>query len=109
MATITNFKKFDMRVGTIIKVEDFITARNPSYIVYVDFGGDLQMKKSTVQATNYSKEALIGKQIVAVTNLPAKKMNDCISEVFILGVRAKEGGLSLLVPDDNAENGERIF
>lgn len=82
----TDFEKIDIRCGTIISVNDFEKARNPSYQLEIDFG-DLGIKKSSAQITSlYTKEELIGKQILAVVNFPKKQIANFFSECLVLGV-----------------------
>ena len=100
-ATITydDFRRVDMRVGEIREVLDFERARNPSYKVRVDFGAEVGEKWSSVQAKlAYTKEELIGKQVIGVVNFPPKNIAGFLSEVLILGVEKSDGSLSLLEP-----------
>jgi len=106
--SFTDFLKVDMRVGTIIAVEDNLKARNPAYIVTIDFGG-LGKKMSSAQITeNYSKAELIGKQIIAVVNFPPKRVAGVKSEVLVLGAVPNNQGVVLLEPNLPVENGTRI-
>ncbi len=109
MITWQDFEKVDMRVGTVVKVEDFPEARNPSYKLTIDFG-PLGIKKSSAQITKlYKKEDLVNKQVIAVVNFPPKQIADFISEVLVLGVvldNKKE--VVLIKPDNKVENGLRI-
>lgn len=104
-----DFEKVEMRVGTIIEVNDFPKAKNPSYQLKIDFGKELGVKKSSAQITAlYKKEELIGKQIIAVVNFPKKQIADFMSECLVLG--AVEGKcVTLLNPDRKVENGLRIL
>ncbi|MBD2307449.1 tRNA-binding protein [Chroococcidiopsis sp. FACHB-1243] len=106
--TFDDFLKVDMRVGTILDVEDNLKARKPAYILTIDFG-ELGQKMSSAQITdNYSKAELIGKQIIAVVNFPAKKVAGVKSEVLILGAVPNNQGVVLLEPNLPVENGTRI-
>ncbi|NHC34745.1 tRNA-binding protein [Scytonema millei VB511283] len=103
-----DFLKVDMRVGTIIAVEDNLKARNPAYILTIDFG-ELGQKMSSAQITdNYSKAELIGKQIIAVVNFPAKRVAGVKSEVLVLGAVPNDKGVVLLELNLPVENGTRI-
>lgn len=109
MITYEDFEKIEIRVGTIIKAEDFPKARNPSYKLEIDFGS-LGIKKSSAQITKlYSKEQLIGKQVVAVTNLTKKQIADFNSECLVLGVVLENKEVVLLQPDRTVPNGYRIL
>ena len=103
-----DFQKVDMRIGTIIEVLDFTKARNPSYILSIDFGKELGIKKSSAQITSlYSKDDLLGKQIVAVINFPKKQIATFMSECLVLGaVNGKE--VTLLNPENKIPNGTQI-
>ena len=108
MLTWEEFEKMDMRTGTIIEVNDFPKARNPSYQLKIDFGA-LGIKKSSAQITKlYTKEALIGKQIVAVVNFPPKQIANFISECLVLGVIGTDKEITLLKPAQETPNGLRI-
>ncbi|WP_199197677.1 tRNA-binding protein [Chroococcidiopsis sp. CCALA 051] len=103
-----DFLKVDMRVGTILDVEDNLKARKPAYILTIDFG-ELGEKMSSAQITdNYSKAELIGKQIIAVVNFPAKRVAGVKSEVLVLGAVTNDKGVVLLEPNLPVENGNRI-
>lgn len=106
--TFDDFLKVDMRVGTIIAVEDNLKAKKPAYILTLDFGG-LGQKMSSAQITeNYSKAELIGKQIIAVVNFPVKRVAGVKSEVLVLGAVSNDKGVVLLEPNLPVENGTRI-
>jgi tRNA-binding protein len=103
-----DFFKVDMRVGTIIAVEDNLKAKKPAYILTIDFGS-LGQKMSSAQITdNYSKAELIGKQIIAVVNFPPKRVAGIKSEVLVLGAVPNNSGVVLLAPNLPVENGTRI-
>lgn len=105
----SDFEKVEMRVGTILEVNNFPEARNPSYQLIIDFGEELGLKKSSAQITSlYSKDELLGKQIVAVVNFPKKQIANLISECLVLGaVNGKD--VTLLRTDQKVENGLRIL
>lgn len=105
----TDFEKVEMRVGTIIEANDFPEARNSSYQLIIDFGNDLGKRKTSAQITSlYSKEELIGKQVVAVVNFPKKQIANFMSECLVLG--AVDGkNVTLLQPGKDVQNGLRIL
>jgi tRNA-binding protein len=109
MITYEDFRKVDMRVGKVTKVEDFPEARQPSYKFEIDFGPEIGIKLSSAQLTNYSRDELIGRQVVAVVNFPPKKIAGFSSEVLILGVDMESGMVSLLEPRDEAIIGGRVY
>lgn len=106
--TWSEFERVDMRVGTILEVKDFPEARNPAYKLSIDFGEMLGVKKTSAQiTTQYSKEDLIGRQIIAVVNFPKKQIATFMSECLVLGaVSGKD--VTLLQPDFKVENGLKI-
>ncbi|WP_310992254.1 tRNA-binding protein [Aequorivita marina] len=105
----TDFEKVEMRVGTIVDVNDFPEARNPSYQLLIDFGNEIGRRKTSAQITSlYNKEELVGKQVVAVVNFPKKQIANIMSECLVLG--AVEGkNVTLLKTDKPVENGLRIL
>jgi len=104
-----DFNKIDLRIGTIIEANDFREAREPAYILRVDFGNDIGIKKSSAQITDhYSKEELIGKQIVAVVNFPPKQIGPIMSECLITGFYRSGSEVVLAVPDHPVPNGARL-
>ena len=107
MVTFDDFLKFDIRVGTIIKVDDFPKAKKAAYKLEIDFG-ELGIKKSSAQITElYQKNDLIGKQILAVVNFPPKQVADFLSEVLVLGVYSKKG-VVLIEPNMPVNNGDKL-
>ena len=106
--TWNDFEKVEMRVGTIIEANDFPEARKPAYQLTIDFGVEIGIKKSSAQiTTRYSKEELIGKQIIAVVNFPKKQIGKFMSECLVLG-SVNEDEVVLLSSDLKVENGLRI-
>ncbi len=104
-----DFHKVEMHVGTIIAAEDFPKARKPAYQLTIDFGEKIGIKKSSAQITVlYSKEALVGRQVIAVTNFPPRQIANFFSEVLVLGSVDTEGVVTLLQPDQKVENGLRV-
>jgi tRNA-binding protein len=107
--TWNEFERTDMRVGTIIEVNDFPEARKPAYQLTIDFGTEIGIRKSSAQITKrYQKEDLINRQIVAVVNFPKKQIGKFMSECLVLGAVGEEGDVILLAPDFKIENGLRI-
>jgi tRNA-binding protein len=107
-ATYEDFQKLDIRTGVVLTVDDFPRANNPSYRVTVDFG-ELGIKQSSVQATNYSKEELAGMTVVAVVNFPPKNIAGFESEVLILGAQGADGNLALLSATKPAPPGNAVY
>ena len=107
--TWNEFERTDMRVGTIIEVNDFPEARKPAYQLTIDFGVAIGIRKSSAQITKrYQKEDLVNRQIVAVVNFPRKQIGKFMSECLVLGAVGEEGDVILLAPDFKIENGLRI-
>ena len=104
--TYEDFKKVQIKLGTILEVKENEKARKPSLVLKVDFGKDIGIKQSSAQITHYyNKENLIGKQVVGVCNFPAKNIAGVISEVLILGAIEKDGKVVLVHPSQKADNG----
>ncbi|PBJ06079.1 tRNA-binding protein [Flavobacterium sp. ACN6] len=107
--TWNEFDRTDMRVGTIIEVNDFPEARKPAYQLTIDFGSEIGIRKSSAQITKrYQKEDLLNRQIVAVVNFPRKQIGKFMSECLVLGAVGEEGDVILLAPDFKIPNGLRI-
>lgn len=105
--TFEDFTKIDLRVGTIIEVNDFLEARKPAYQLTIDFG-DLGIKKSSAQiATLYKKEDLLNRQIVAVVNFPNKQIAKFMSECLVMGA-VKGDDVFLLRPEVKVKNGATV-
>lgn len=109
MLTWEEFEKVEMRVGTIIEVNDFPEARKPAYQLTIDFGTEIGIRKSSAQITKgYAKEELVNRQIVAVVNFPKKQIGKFMSECLVLGSVGADNDIVLLAPDFKVENGLRI-
>ena len=107
--TWTEFEKVEMRVGTILEVNDFPEARKPAYQLTIDFGSEIGIRKTSAQITKrYAKEDLLNRQIVAVVNFPKKQIGKFMSECLVLGAVGEQGDVVLLSPDFKIENGLRI-
>lgn len=104
-----DFEKIDIRSGTIIDVKEFPKARKPAWQIWIDFGNEIGIKKSSAQITaHYQKEDLVNRRIVAVVNFPPKQIADFISECLVLGVYDGNNDVILLQPDKPVINGQRI-
>ncbi|HCY47710.1 MAG TPA: tRNA-binding protein [Alphaproteobacteria bacterium] len=104
-----DFEKIDVRVGTIVKSEAFPEARKPAIKIWVDFGA-LGIKKSSAQITkHYVPEDLLGRQVIAVVNFPARQIGPFMSEILCLGVPDKDGEVVLLSPDIPVPDGGQLF
>ncbi len=110
MATIgiDDFQEVEMRVGKVIRVEDFPEARKPSYKLTIDFGPFGVKRSSAAIRPWYAKEALLGRAIVAVTNFPPRQVGPFLSEVLCLGAVQADGRVIMLRPDEEGELGARI-
>lgn len=105
-----NFQSLDIRVGRIVKVEDFPEARKPAYKLTIDFGDKIGTKRSSAQLPgNYSKSELQDKLILAVVNFPPRQIGPVISEVLTLGVPGENGECVLISPDQTAPLGGRLY
>jgi tRNA-binding protein len=103
-----DFEKVELRIGTIIKIDDFPEAKKPAYKITVDFG-KFGVKKSSAQiTTNYSKKDLLGKQIIGVINFPSKQIGPFQSEFLTTGFYKEDGSVILVVPDKEIENGSKL-
>ena len=105
-----DFFDTELRVGEIVKAETFTEAKKPAYKLWINFGAALGIKTSSAQITSlYTTQMLIGKLVIAVTNLKPKQVGPFISEVLLLGVDGKNvGDIILITPDDKADIGNRV-
>ncbi|HRE78760.1 MAG TPA: tRNA-binding protein [Flavobacterium sp.] len=109
MLSWEEFEKVEMRIGTILEVNDFPEARKPAYQLTIDFGNEIGIRKTSAQITKrYNKEELIGKQIVAVVNFPKKQIGKFMSECLVLGSVGEDNDIVLLSSDQKVANGLRI-
>ncbi|MBN9298206.1 MAG: tRNA-binding protein [Filimonas sp.] len=103
-----DFEKIEIRTGTIVEVNDFPQARKPAYQLKIDFG-PLGIKQSSAQITaHYTKEALVGQQIIAVVNFPRKQIATFFSECLVLGVYDENNQVILVQPERAVANGQQI-
>ena len=110
MITYSDFENVDIRAGVIVTAEDFPEARKPAYKLTIDFGAEIGVKKSSVQITkHYTKEELVGKQVIGVVNFPPKQIGPFVSEVLTLGLPDGEGGVVLLSPTKTVPIGGKLF
>jgi tRNA-binding protein len=107
--TWNDFEKIDIRLGTIIEVNDFPGARKPAYKLRINFGKEIGIKQSSAQITvHYTKEELLNRQIVAVINFPAKQIAGFMSECLVLGIYDTNNDVILLKPDKETSNGQKV-
>ncbi len=104
-----DFEKVELRVGTIVDVENFPEARKPAYKLKVDFGDEIGIKKSSAQITDiYDREELIGRQVLAVVNFPPRQIGPVRSECLITGFNREDGAVVLVGPDRTVPNGAKL-
>ncbi len=106
--TFDDFMAVDMRVGRVTAVDDFPEARKPAWKLTIDFGPEIGVKRSSAQITNYSRDELQGRLVVAVVNFPPRQIGPFMSEVLCLGAADDEGRIILLAPDSDVPLGARI-
>ena len=100
MATIDDFQKLDIRVGRVVRVDDFPEARHPAWKLEIDFGPEVGVKRSSAQVVHYSREDLDGRLVVGVVNFPPRRVAGYSSEVLVLGALDPDKGVVLLTPGD---------
>lgn len=109
MITYEDFSKVDIRVGTIIDVEEFPEARKPALKLFIDFGEEIGHRKTSAQITHlYKKENLIGRQVLAVVNFPPKQIGSFLSEVLVLGLSNEKNEIVLVHPEMKVSNGQKL-
>ncbi len=110
MATMEDFDRLDIRVGVITDAQPFPQARKPAFRLWIDFGGELGIRRSSAQITvHYTAAQLVGRQVVAVVNFPPRQIGPFVSEVLTLGVPDADGAVVLLAPDIAVPKGGRMF
>ena len=108
--TIDDLLEVDVRVGTVVAAEPFPEARKPALRLVIDFGAEIGRKRSSAQITDrYVPEALIGRQVAAVVNLPPRQIGPMMSEVLTLGFPDAAGAIVLVAPDHEVPDGARLF
>jgi tRNA-binding protein len=108
VATFEEFLRIDMRVGRVIRVEEFPEARNPAWKLWIDFGPEIGERRSSARITHYPREELEGSLVVGVVNFPPRRVAGFDSEVLVLGALDEGQGVVLLRPDRACEPGDRI-
>lgn len=107
--TFDDFLKVDVRVGTVLRAEAYPEARVPAIKLWIDFGEEIGEKKTSAQITaHYDPDMIIGKQVLAVVNFPPRQIGKFMSEVLVLGMPDKDGGVVLVGPDQNVPVGGRL-
>ncbi len=105
-----DFEKVDIRVGRIVDVQDFPEARKPAYKLWVDFGPDIGIKKTSAQVTkHYTHDTLKGKLVAAVVNFPPRQIGKYMSEILVLGFPDADGGVVMISPDQDVPLGGKLF
>jgi len=102
------FERVDMRVGRVVAVEDFPEARSPAWKLTVDFGDEIGERRSSAQVTNYAREQLEGRLVVAVVNFPDKQIGPFMSQCLVLGTYTADRTVLLLDPAPGAQVGDRV-
>ena len=107
--TFDDFMKVDIRVGKVLRAEDYPEARKPAIKMWIDFGSEIGERKTSAQVTaHYTPETLVGKQVMGVINFPPRQIGKFMSEVLVLGLADEAGEIVLLSPDQDVLLGERM-
>lgn len=112
MSTISwdDFAKVELRVGRVLSAEVFAQARKPAYVLHVDFGPEVGIKKSSAQLTHlYTPQQLVGKLVVGVVNFPSKQIGPLMSECLVTGFHNERGEVALCVPDQDVPLGSKLL
>jgi tRNA-binding protein len=108
--TYDDFRKVEIRVGTIVAVEPYPEARKPAFKLSVDFGPGIGIKRSSAQITkHYAMDKVVGRQVAAVVNFPPKQIGKFMSEVLVLGFPDGDNEVVMIGPDQAVPNGGRLF
>lgn len=108
MIDLADFLRVDMRAGRVVAVDEFPEARKPAWKLTIDFGPELGIRHSSAQVTNYTRDELAGRMVVAVVNFPPRQIGPFSSEVLCLGASDSNGDVILLTPDADVPPGARI-
>ncbi len=110
MIDFDDFLKVDIRTGTVTDAQPFPEARKPAIKLWVDFGGEIGVRKTSAQLTHhYTPDALIGQQVCAVVNFPPRQIGKFMSEILVLGMPDQNGEVVLIAPDKKVPDGGRLF
>jgi tRNA-binding protein len=106
---ISDFSKVELRVGTVLEVQDFPEARKPAWQLTIDFGPDVGVRRSSAQITAlYGKADLVGRQVIAVVNFPPRRIGPFVSEVLVTGFYNEHGQVVLAGPERPVPNGAKL-
>ena len=106
--TWSQFEAVEMRAGTIVTVDEFPQARKPAYIITVDFGAEVGVRRTSAQVTIYARDELVGRQVMGVVNFPPKQIGPVMSEFLLVGFYREDGAVVLAVPERPVQNGARV-